>query len=79
MKYRKKPVVVDAVQYRAGEPFPPGVCDCHPDGVHFREPHVHTLEGVMTVTDGDWIITGVAGEQYPCHPDIFAQTYEAVK
>jgi hypothetical protein len=37
-----------------------------------------TREGEMTANPGDWIITGVAGEQYPCKPDIFARTYERV-
>ena len=40
---------------------------------------IQTLEGGHIVTPGDWIITGVAGEQYPCKPDIFAATYEEVK
>lgn len=39
---------------------------------------VDTLEGGHTVCPGDWIITGVRGEQYPCKPDIFADTYEQV-
>ncbi len=38
-----------------------------------------TLEGIHTITFGDWIIKGVAGELYPCKPDIFEQTYEAVE
>ncbi len=37
---------------------------------------IKTLEGTMTAEPGDWLITGVAGEQYPCKPEIFAQTYE---
>jgi hypothetical protein len=37
---------------------------------------IHTLEGVMTASPGDWIITGVKGERYPCKPDIFEATYE---
>lgn len=45
-----------------------------------REPFIiHTLEGDMTVMPGDWIITGIAGEQYPCRPDIFDATYELVE
>ena len=39
---------------------------------------IHTLEGDMRADVGDWIIRGVAGEFYPCKPDIFAATYEAV-
>jgi len=40
---------------------------------------IHTLEGNMKADPGDWIITGVKGEQYPCKPDIFEQTYERVE
>lgn len=40
---------------------------------------IHTLEGVMHAKPGDWIIRGVKGELYPCKPDIFAATYEAVE
>ncbi|MBB5277765.1 hypothetical protein HNR26_003854 [Rhizobium rosettiformans] len=40
--------------------------------------HIGTLEGTMVASPGDYIIRGVKGEVYPCKPDIFAQTYEAV-
>ena len=40
---------------------------------------ISTLEGVMTAQPGDWIITGVNGEKYPCKPDIFEKTYEPVE
>lgn len=40
---------------------------------------IDTLEGGHIVCPGDWIITGVRGERYPCKPDIFAETYEAVE
>ena len=43
-----------------------------------RELDIPTLEGIMHADIGDWIITGVKGEQYPCKPDIFEQTYEPV-
>ena len=39
---------------------------------------IHTLEGDMTVSEGDWIIKGVNGEFYPCKDDIFQKTYEKV-
>lgn len=39
---------------------------------------IHTLEGDMIAEKGDYIITGVQGEKYPCKPDIFAKTYERV-
>lgn len=40
---------------------------------------IRTLEGPLKVSSGDWIITGVKGERYPCKPDIFAATYEVVE
>ena len=40
---------------------------------------IHTLEGVMQANVGDYIITGVNGEQYPCKPDIFKKTYEIIE
>lgn len=40
---------------------------------------IHTLEGDMTASPGDYIITGVKGEKYPCKPDIFARIYEPVE
>ena len=75
MKFRKKPVIIDAVQFDG--------LSC-PDGVYqlWGEPptgfFIDTLEGRMNVSVGDWIITGVAGEKYPCKPDIFEKTYEPV-
>lgn len=41
-----------------------------------REMTIHTLEGTLKAAPGDYIITGVDGEQYPCKPDIFEKTYE---
>ena len=60
-------------------PDVPGVSVCQHCGtaMHFHG-WIDTLEGGHTVCPGDWIITGVAGERYPCKPDIFAATYEAV-
>lgn len=120
MKYRKKPVVVDATQWfkngdhpldysedRTGfendefrtwsgeeakaleweggvvryyrSPDQPGDRQCHHCG-HTLHYHgwIDTLEGGHIVCPGDWIITGVAGEHYPCKPEIFEQTYEEV-
>ena len=45
----------------------------------FNKLHIKTLEGTMTADLGDWIIKGVNGEFYPCKPDIFDKTYEAVE
>ena len=103
MKYRKRPVVVEAVQLRwdnwsemcdhAGvgrlsDGKPEG---CTLDPVTFA-PHetpqpsppalmgllIPTLEGVMLAKQDDWVIRGIAGELYPCKPDIFEATYEAI-
>lgn len=43
-----------------------------------KEVDIPTLEGIMHASVGDWIITGINGEQYPCKPDIFEKTYEPV-
>lgn len=80
-KFRKKPVVIEAMQFDghnydevaawAGDKFkdifsPAGTLDLY----------IKTLEGEMHVSVNDWIIKGVKGEFYPCKPDIFEQTYE---
>jgi hypothetical protein len=75
MKFRKKPVVIEAQQYRNADSWPEGVYRA-PDG---SEAYIETLEGKLHVSEGDWIITGVKGEKYPCKPDIFEATYEAVE
>ena len=72
--YRKKPVVIEAWQWPNESSR--GVCVCDNQG-----PHVHTTHGgQMVILDvGDWIIPELDGEHfYPCKPDIFEQTYEAV-
>lgn len=79
MKFRKKPVVIDAVRYVSEGELPKGVFITAVDPVDPSKGNravIETLEGVMTVNDGDWVITGVKGERYPCKPDIFAATYE---
>jgi hypothetical protein len=74
-KYRKKPVVIEAVQAIAGSiSLCPGVYrDCDRQAWCIK-----TLEGVMTVSEGDWIVTGVKGEFYPIKDEIFRMTYEPV-
>lgn len=80
MKFRKKPVVVDAVQW-----WPPGHSQHVPIGGVERGPRedqpwgVMTLDGFMVASPGDWIITGEKGEKYPCKHDVFVLTYEEVK
>jgi hypothetical protein len=79
-KYRKKPIVIEAEQYLEGDhdlPFvEEGVLDYDED-THRQQ--VHTPEGWLTVSHGDWIIRGVKGEFYPCKPDVFEATYELVE
>jgi hypothetical protein len=83
MRFRKKPVVIDAVQY-IGENC---LTDIEPfvgQMIPQRERNgqtillIPTLESPHEATPGDWIIRGVKGEYYPCKPDIFAATYEPV-
>ena len=111
MKFRKKPVVIEAVQWWENGDHPkdnteamvqdgktffsegavvryyrhpnvPGETPCISTMPCARTMHFHgwidTPEGGHTVCPGDWIITGVKGEHYPCKPDIFEATYEAV-
>lgn len=117
-RYRKRPVVIEAVQwhtngdhpldysvthqgFESGElrafspeerkergwegdivryfrrPDAPGGAACNLCGLPLNDHGwIDTLEGGHTVCPGDWIITGVNGEHYPCKPDIFAETYE---
>lgn len=78
-KYRKKPVVIDAMEYTGENP---SACQQF-IGPNFDNtlnyPNIKTLEGTMAVSKGDFIIRGVAGEFYPCKPDIFWKTYEEVE
>jgi len=82
VKFRKKPIIIEAVQLRAGE-HPGELADAVIAGVvRYAEDGsvlIQTLEGVMQAFPGDWIIKGVAGEFYPCKPAIFAATYEPVE
>ena len=75
MKYRKKPVVIEAVLW-TGKNTNEINKFVSPNGVHDGKVVIQTLEGVMQGSVGDWIIKGVKGEFYPCKPDIFAATYE---
>lgn len=98
MKYRKKPVVIDAEVYKFGLGLEDGIephvavnktnyeiikawygKDVAEDNTGLVElPFITTLEGNHYISPGDFIITGVKGERYPCKPDIFAMTYEKV-
>ena len=81
MKFRKKPVVIEAFQWKDKPVFPEGFEELHPIAL-INDEHkleIKTLEGTMTADDGDWIIKGVKGGFYPCKPDIFEATYEKVE
>lgn len=77
-KYRKKPVVIEAEQFfPESEHWPEGVVEKDDGSRNFTTVYwIDTLEGGHVVTPGDFIITGVSGEKYPCKPDIFYKTYE---
>lgn len=92
-KYRKKPVVIEAIQYNntnfdkieifVGKKLQ---CDLRSDAGYqagvvppLIDVIIPTLEGDMRATYGDYIIKGVNGEFYPCKPDIFEKTYEKVE
>lgn len=83
-KYRKKPVVIEAVQFTGnnadeiaaftkGKAVPYGNSSGRVDYLS-----ITTLEGTMRADINDWVIKGVKGEFYPCKPDIFYSTYEDV-
>lgn len=88
-KFRKKQVVVEAVQWNGvafGLPLPQWLWDATLDGVVSRgidedrdSLYIKTLEGTHRANPYDWIIQGVKGELYPCKPDIFDETYELVE
>lgn len=91
-KYRKKPVVIEAEIYNPGiedgeecyQSMFDRDCSLVKDFngcqncCHWR-PYINTFEGKHYITKGDYIITGIKGERYPCKPDIFHATYELVK
>jgi hypothetical protein len=88
MKFRKKPVIVEAEQFLPNDESIDKVMllasrgsrkvtvNKHPNGN--VEMFIETLEGTMEASIGDWIICGVSKEIYPCKPDIFDKTYERV-
>lgn len=81
MKYRKKPIVIQAMQYN-GKNIEEilSKLDMHEVIQDFMSNDllIETLEGEMRVSIGDWIIKGIKNEFYPCKPDIFEITYEKV-
>ena len=85
-QYRKKPIVIEAHQLPTWDDDLPEWLKNN-EAIRFDRQgpgeivgaEILTLEGVMTASEGDWIIKGVKGELYPCKPYIFAETYEAVE
>jgi hypothetical protein len=79
-RFRKKPVVIEAMQITDAVFDAPHPSSLHIRGLTYdpvlRQVRIPTLEGVMVASLGDWIIRGVKGEYYPCKPDIFDMTYE---
>lgn len=84
-KFRKKPVVIEAVQFVDTDESILKLSELGLDPVRIDYADldnpilkIETLEGMMIASEGDYIIKGVRGEFYPCKPDIFAETYEEV-
>lgn len=84
MKFRKKPVVIDAVRWNGTQAAIDEIFalrEGHEEGLVRRVGNdlvIETLEGDMRANLGDWIIRGVKGELYPCKAEIFEATYEQV-
>jgi len=86
-KFRKKPVVIDTIQFTDDSPEKLLEIQRFMDDEDLRVDYhkgvpqiiIPTLEGAHVASIGDWIIKGVKGEFYPCKPDIFEQTYEKVE
>lgn len=85
-KYRKKPVVIEAIEWGDNRNCPEQKTEWFltalASGTLFwrnGQLAIKTLEGEMTVQIGDYIIQGVKGELYPCKPDIFLATYDQVE
>jgi hypothetical protein len=80
MKFRKKPVEIEAIQFTGNNHSQVGDFLGWVDGwASPNEVVIETREGTMRGDVGDWIIKGVKGEFYPCKPDIFEATYEAIE
>jgi hypothetical protein len=82
MKYRKKPIVVEAYMFAGGakEPgWPDGWLSVqHSYSLNGESLGIYTLEGIHYANKGDWIIKGIVNEFYPCKANIFMATYEEV-
>lgn len=86
-QYRKKPVVIEAFKYNYDDiqsnltiSIPRWFLDAVISGTVYEDSHnlmcIKTLEGIHSISDGDFVIQGIKGELYPCKPDIFEASYE---
>lgn len=88
-KYRKKPEVVEAMQWDGTAISATRILEWGFSGLgtatyDYSKPEqqrlrIRTLEGSLYASPGDWIIRGIAGDFYPCKPEIFANTYDPVE
>jgi len=80
MKFKKKPIVIEAMQLTSEsvEACCHFLGHAHIVGSSPKHIEIRTLEGPLSAILGDWIIRGIQGEFYPCKPDIFAATYDPV-
>jgi hypothetical protein len=80
VKYRKKPAVVEASQFRRTEPWPAGVREEDANPPHAGRCYVVTAHGQRAyLEDGDWVITEPDGRgHYPCKDDIFRESFDPV-
>ena len=87
MKYKKKPVVIEAIKWNGEQSFDElyEFANANPNNrvvgmLNGRSDvaEIVTLEGVMQANPGDYIIKGIKGELYPCKPDIFEMTYDII-
>ena len=88
MKYRKRPVVIEAEVYKKGmedgfDYEPESFVGEYWENVHLikgwqpkKRPYINTLKGKLYISEGDYIIVGIKGERYPCKPDVFEVTYD---
>lgn len=92
MKYRTKPVEIEAIQWTGynleeikqfvGESLEYNILDTAWEvgkGRPYIYLRIYTLEGIMNASEGDYIIKGLRGEFYPCKPDVFEKKYEVVE
>lgn len=90
MKFRKKPIVIEAIQYIGTPESNREIIDWTRDSatpayMDYYDPaagnvlYINTLEGTFMIRPGDWVVKGVKGEFYPCKPEQFEMTYERIE